>query len=259
MYYPLLINPQSASIWSCRLSILRASGGTASILQWLLPSLVSFPSLGTVWLWENGKSALWNTLSLWMNIHSDTPHIHHSKRYLNAVQKQCPIVQLPCFRPPSQLHTRLPDLFLSPVCSSNTLDTRPKTHACAQITQQADAKKSVLICKWCLKYRLELLLSHCHAKHVTNGCELVQTQWQTEVHRPSDMASSMTSSTLPMGLHLIFSKFLWCWNALWPRAQRCHGVPQGLKACHKELRHSSLVSVWSKGGSCRFWGHYKFQ
>lgn len=184
-------------------------------------------------------------------------HTHkHSKHLPNAVQKQCPIVQLPCFVPPPNFTSTPRPLSLPQSAPSNYTGTRTQTHAYAQITQPADAKISV-ICKWRLKYRLALLLSHCHAIHVTNGCALVPKQWpwlrctgpQTW---PIPWPPALSHGSPSRFFSLIEMHF-------GPRAQRCHGVPQGLKACHKELRHSSLVCVWSKGGSCRFWGHYKFQ
>lgn len=190
---------------------------------------MSFPSLGTVWLWENGRSAFWNTLSLWMNIQSDT-HTHtHSKRLPNAVQKQCPIVQLPCFVPPPNFTSSPRPLSLPQSAPSNYTGTRTQTQACAQFTLQAHAK-ICLICKISLKHRLALVPSHCHAKHVTNGCALVPKQWQWLRGAPTLRRGLFRDpQPSPMGLHLVFShnvSFLWLKCTLTPEHSSTMGSPR---------------------------------
>lgn len=112
--------------------------------------VISFPGYSmTLRKWE--KCALKHLKPV--NEHSQWYTHTHSKRLPNAVQKQCPIVQLPCFVPPPNFTSAPRPLSLPQSAPSNYTGTHRQTQACAQFTQQADAKIG-LICKWSLKYRL---------------------------------------------------------------------------------------------------------
>lgn len=193
--------------------------------------VISFPGYSmTLRKWE--KCALKHLKPV--NEHSEWyTHTHsHSKRLPNAVQKQCPIVQLPCFVPPPNFTSSPRPLSLPQSAPSNYTGTRTQTHACAQFTLQAHAKIS-LICKISLKHGLALLLSHCCAKHVTNGCALVPKQWQWLRGTPTLRRGLFRDlQPSPMGLHLVFShsvSFLWLKCTLTPEHSSTMGSPQGPK------------------------------